>query len=103
MTEEFVLKKLEEYEKAIINLKKENKALKEEIEGLKKPKRKKKTVTAKPKTESKKEAKWNINLPIENGKTITVTGVPESAVEPNNKIYVKSAERELSEMIGEES
>lgn len=102
MTEEFVLKKLEEYEKAIINLKEENKALKEEIESLKKSKRKKKTAV-KPKTENKKEAKWNINLPIENGKTVTVTGVPEETVEPNNKIYVKSAERELSEMIGEES
>lgn len=103
MTEEFVLKKLEEYEKVIVNLKKENKDLKEEIESLKKPKRKKKTVATKLKTENKKETKWNINLPIENGKTVTVTGVPETTIEPNNKIYVKSAERELSEMIGEES
>ena len=31
MTEEFVLKKLEEYEKIIISLKKENKELEEEL------------------------------------------------------------------------
>ena len=103
MTEEFVLKKLEEYEKIIISLKKENKELKEELNNLKKTKKKKRTVKPKIVEEPKKEAKWNINLPIDNGKTVTVTGVPEETVEPNNKIYVKSAERELSEMIGEES
>lgn len=122
MTEEEVLIKLEEYKNFIIELQqknklleenncsllKENQELKNELEELKKPKPRKKR-EKKPKQEIEK--KWNIEIPTSNGTAVTVTAVPTETIqeekqtfvseETNHKMIVKSAEKELQEMIGE--
>ena len=114
MTEEEVLKKLKEYKDFILSLKEENKILKEEnsklLEELATKNTKKTRRTTKKIKKAESETIEKIaedentkfekkEIPVEDTKEkeINPQVIPEE--QPNNKMIVKSAEKELNEMI----